>query len=185
MALKSTVFKAELQVNDLDRHYYGTHPLTLARHPSETDERMMMRMLAFALNADPALAFAGDVSAQDEPSLWIKDLTGSIRLWIEAGLPEPRLLRKAAGRSTTVMVYAYGRGADLWWADAAGTCAQIDSLSAWKLPQATSQALAALAKRSMQLQCLVQEGDVTFSDESTSVVVERVLLKAPTSRMGR
>jgi uncharacterized protein YaeQ len=185
MALKSTVFKAELQVSDLDRHYYATHSLTLARHPSETDERMMVRLLAFALNADESLAFAGDVSAQDEPSLWIKDLTGSIGLWIEVGLPEPRLLRKAAGRSTSVMVYAYGRGADLWWADAAGTCSQIDALAAWKLPQTTSLALAALAKRSMQLQCLVQEGDITFSDASTSVTVERVLLKAPSSRMGR
>jgi len=185
MALKSTVFKAELQVNDLDRHYYGTHPLTLARHPSETDERMMMRMLAFALNADPALAFAGDVSAQDEPSLWIKDLTGSIRLWIEVGLPEPRLLRKAAGRSDAVIVYAYGRGADLWWADAAPTCTQIDSLAVWKLPQPTSQALAALAQRSMQLQCLVQDGDVSFSDASASVNIDCVVLKARSAGMKR
>ena len=185
MALKSTVFKAELQVNDLDRHYYGTHPLTLARHPSETDERMMMRMLAFALNADPALAFAGDVSAQDEPSLWIKDLTGSIRLWIEVGLPEPRLLRKAAGRSDAVIVYAYGRGADLWWADAAPTCTQIDSLAVSKLPQPTSQALTALAQRSMQLQCLVQDGDVTFSDASASVNIDCVMLKARSAGMKR
>ena len=185
MALKSTVFKAELQVNDLDRHYYGTHPLTLARHPSETDERMMMRILAFALNADPALAFAGDVSAQDEPSLWIKDLTGSIRLWIEVGLPEPRLLRKAAGRSDAVIVYAYGRGADLWWADAAPTCTQIDSLAVWKLPQPTSQALAALAQRSMQLQCLVQDGDITFSDASTTLDVDCVRIKARSAGMGR
>jgi len=178
MALKSTVFKAELQVSDLDRPHYGTHPLTLARHPSETDERMMVRMLAYALNADEALAFAGDVSAQDEPSLWVKDLTGSIRLWIEVGLPEPRLLRKAAGRSASVIVYAYGRGADLWWADAAPVCAQIDCLSVWKLPQPTSQALAKLAQRSMQLQCLVQDGDITFSDASSSVAVEIIALKA-------
>lgn len=185
MALKSTVFKAELQVSDLDRHHYATHSLTLARHPSETDERMMARLLAYALNADEMLAFAGDVSAQDEPSLWIKDLTGAIRLWIEVGLPEPRLLRKAAGRSDAVIVYAYGRGADLWWADAASTCTQIDRLAVWKLPQQTSLALAALAKRSMQLQCLVQEGDITFSDESTTVTIERVQLKAATNRMGR
>lgn len=185
MALKSTVFKAELQVSDLDRPYYETHALTLARHPSETDERMMMRMLAFALNADPALAFAGDVSAQDEPSLWIRDLTGSIRLWIEVGLPDPKLLRKAAGRSEAVIVYTYGRGADLWWAGASSHCSQVERLTIWKIPQTTSQPLAALAKRSMQLQCLVQEGDITFSDESASVGVERVLLKAPTARMGR
>jgi uncharacterized protein YaeQ len=185
MALKSTVFKAELQVSDLDRHHYATHSLTLARHPSETDERMMARLLAYALNADEMLAFAGDVSAQDEPSLWIKDLTGSISLWIEVGLPEPRLLRKAAGRSDAVMVYAYGRGADLWWADAEGTCTQIDCLSVWKLPQVTSQALAALANRSMRLQCLVQDGDITFSDASTTVHVECIPLKARSGGMGQ
>jgi len=181
MALKSTVFKADLQVNDLDRHYYQTHPLTLARHPSETDERMMIRMLAFALNADPALAFGGDVSAQDEPSLWIKDLTGAIRLWVEVGLPEPRLLRKAAGRSDSVMVYAYGRSADLWWKDSMGLLEQVDSLAVWKIPQTTSLPLAALARRSMQLQCLIQDGDATLSDDAASVTVERVLLKAARS----
>jgi len=178
MALKSTVFKAELQVSDLDRHYYASHALTLARHPSETDERMMVRVLAFALNADPALNFGGDVSAQDEPSLWIKDLTGAIRCWIEVGLPEPRLLRKAAGRSESVMVYAYGRGADLWWADSRSVLEQLDRLTVCRIPPSTSMALAALARRSMQLQCLMQDGDVTLSDASSSVVIERIVLKA-------
>ncbi|MBC7780655.1 MAG: YaeQ family protein [Proteobacteria bacterium] len=177
MAIKSTVFKAELQVNDLDRHYYQTHALTLARHPSETDERMMIRLLAFALNADPQLAFGGDVGTQDEPSLWCKDLTGAIRSWIEVGLPEPRLLRKAAGRSDTVMVYAYGRAADLWWNEHRNLLSPIDALAIWKIPTTTSLALAALARRSMQLQCLVQDGDATFSDGATSVTVERVELK--------
>jgi len=178
MALKSTVFKAELQVSDLDRHHYQTHALTLARHPSETDERLMMRVLAFALNADPALAFAGDVSAQDEPALWIRDLTGSIRQWIEVGLPEPRLLRKAAGRSESVRVYAYGRAADLWWADSLRELAALERLAVWKVPPSTSMALAALARRSMHLQCLVQDGDVTLSDAANSVTVERSVLKA-------
>jgi len=99
MALKATIFKAELQVSDLDRGYYDTHALTLARHPSETDERMMVRMLAYALHADPALAFAGDVATDDEPGLWRRDLTGAIEQWIEVGLPEPRVLRRAAGRA--------------------------------------------------------------------------------------
>jgi len=134
-------------------------------------------MLAFALNADAALEFAGDVSAQDEPSLWLKDLTGTIGLWIEVGLPEPRLLRKAAGRSAAVIVYTYGRAADLWWAEHQSTLAAIDHLTVWRIPQSTSHALAALATRSMQLQCLVQDGDATLSNESVSVPVERVLCK--------
>jgi uncharacterized protein YaeQ len=178
MALKSTVFKAELQVSDLDRHYYESHSLIVARHPSETDERMMIRLLAFALNAGPLLQFGGDVSAQDEPSLWCKDLTGAIQTWIEVGLPDPRLLRKAAGRSDAVMVYAYGRATDLWWAEHRALLGTIDHLTVLKIPQSTSQPLAALAQRSMQLQCLVQDGDITFSSATASVQVEQAVLKA-------
>jgi uncharacterized protein YaeQ len=181
MALKATVFKAELQVSDLDRGYYETHALTLARHPSETDERMMVRMLAFALHANPALAFAGDVAADDEPGLWQRDLTGAIDHWIEVGLPDARTLRRAAGRSRAVTVHAYGRGADLWWSGARAELESIDALAVWRIAPPTSQGLAALAQRTMRLQCLVQDGDITFSDENTSVTVERLPLKASTA----
>jgi uncharacterized protein YaeQ len=182
MALKSTVFKAQLQISDLDRGYYATHALTLARHPSETDERMMLRVLAFALNADPQLAFGGDVSAADEPSLWLRDLTGAIGCWIEVGLPEPKILRKAAGRSSAVQVYAYGRAADLWWKEHQRALDEIDALSVWKIPPAVSLALAAFAERSMQLQCLIQDGDITLSNAGTSVPVERIAWKAATAK---
>lgn len=115
MALKSTVFRAELQVSDLDRHYYAAHALTLARHPSETDERMMVRLLAFALFAGERLEFGRGLSTEDEPALWRKDLTGAVELWIEVGLPDERALRRACGRAERVAVLCYGgRGADLW-----------------------------------------------------------------------
>src|SRR5262244_3039128 len=111
MALKSTIFKAQLQVSDLDRNHFATHSLTLARHPSETDERMMVRLLAFALNADERLEFGRGLSAEDEA-----DLTGAIDAWIDVGLPDERRLRKAAGRAKQVKVYTYGgRAAELWW----------------------------------------------------------------------
>lgn len=177
MALKATICKAELQISDLDRHYYETHALTLARHPSETDERMMLRVLAFALHADPALAFGGGLSTTDEPALWLKDLTGIIELWIEVGLPEPKLLRKAAGRANKVVVYTYGRGADIWWGQHGDDLQKIEKLTVYKIPPATSQALAALAERSMQLQCLIQEGDVTLSSAEATVTVAREVLK--------
>jgi len=116
MALKSTIFKADLQIADMDRNYYQGHSLTLARHPSETDERMMVRLLAFALFADERLEFGRGLSADDEPALWRKDLTGAIELWIEVGLPDERELRKACGRAERVVVLCYGgRGAELWW----------------------------------------------------------------------
>ena len=116
MALKSTIFKAELSVADIDRGYYGDHALTIARHPSETDERMMVRLLAFALHADDALTFGRGLSSEDEPDLSRRDLTGTIELWIDVGLPDERDLRKACGRSREVHVYAYGgRACALWW----------------------------------------------------------------------
>ena len=101
MALKATIYKVELAVADMDRNYYGDHGFTIARHPSETDERMMTRVLAFALHADDALAFGRGLSTSDEPDLWRKDLTGAIELWIEVGLPEVKRLRRAAGRASS------------------------------------------------------------------------------------
>jgi uncharacterized protein YaeQ len=106
MALKSTIFKVELSVADIDRGYYRDHSLTLARHPSETDERMMVRLLAFALHADPALEFGRGLSAEDEPDLVRRDLTGASEQWIEVGLPDEPEVRKACGRSRAVSVMA-------------------------------------------------------------------------------
>ena len=119
MALKSTICKAELGIADLDRGHYRDHALTVARHPSETDERMMIRVLAFALHADDDLAFGRGLSADDEPDLWRRDLTGAIEQWIDVGLPDERDVRKACGRAREVSVLAYGgRAVDLWWASA-------------------------------------------------------------------
>lgn len=182
MAQKSTVFKAELQVNDIDRQYYHAHALTLARHPSETDERMMVRLLAFALNADPALGFGNGLSTDNEPDLWQKDLTGLITLWIDVGLPEARLLKKAAGRAQRVVVYAYGRNADRWWADSEAVLARLDNLAVWRLTDHTTRALSTLAQRNMRLNCTIQDQAVTLADGETLVEIERILLKSPTRR---
>ena len=115
MALKATVFKADIQVADMDRHHYADYSLTLARHPSETDERMMVRLLAFALFADPALAFGKGLCVDDEPDLWQKDLTGAIERWIDVGQPDDKWVRKACGRAREVVVLAYGRALEVWW----------------------------------------------------------------------
>ena len=176
MAVKSTVYKCELQVNDLDRHYYQTHALTLARHPSETDERMMVRLLAFALNADPALEFGRGLSAEDEPDLWRRDLTGVIELWIEVGLPDVKSLRRAAGRARQVIVYAYGRAATPWWSQNRADLGRIENLEVVALGAETTQALAALANRGMRLQCMIQDSAVSISDDETTIEVERTSL---------
>ena len=116
MASNATIFKATIQIADMDRHYYENHALTLARHPSETDERMMVRLLAFVLHAHEALSFGRGLSTEGEPALWQKDLTGAIERWIEVGQPEEKTIRRACGRAKQVCIYTYGgRGADQWF----------------------------------------------------------------------
>lgn len=160
MALKATIFKATLQVADMDRHYYAEHALTLARHPSETDERMMVRLLAFALYAVDALAFGKGMNSDDEPDLWQKDLTGAIKHWIEAGLPDERVIRKASGRADRVTIICYGRSAGIWWNENRDKLQRLNNLTVIRLPMETTLALAALASRTMQLQCTIQEGHI-------------------------
>lgn len=177
MALKSTVYKVDLQIADMDRNYYQSHSLTIAQHPSETDERMMVRILAFALYASDTLAFGKGLSAEDEPDLWQKDLTGAIDLWIDVGLPDERDIRKACGRSKQVVVVSYGRAAaDIWWNQQRSKLEKLSNLTVLKLPAETSQELTTLVNRTMQLQCTIQDGEVLVSGETGSVRAEPVVL---------
>ena len=179
MALKSTIFKAELSIADIDRGYYRDHVLTIARHPSETDERMMVRLLAFALHADDALEFGRGLSTDDAPDVWRRDLTGAVEQWIEVGLPEEREVRKACGRAREVHVLAYGgRAVDLWWQGAHEKLERQDRLAVSEVPIEASRALAQLAARHMRLQVTIQEGHVFVADDATSVPVEIRMLKA-------
>lgn len=178
MALKSTIFKADLQIADMDRNYYQSHSLTLARHPSETDERMMARLLAFALNGSEALSFGKGLSTDDEPDLWQKDLTGAVEIWIDVGLPDERRLRRACGRADQVLVYAYGgRATDVWWNQNRNKLETLDNLQVAALPYGESQALAGLAARTMSLQCTVQDGLVWLGDNTDTVQVNLAILK--------
>ena len=177
MAIKSTIFKAALQIADMDRHYYADHTLTMARHPSETDERMMVRLLAFALYADEALTFGKGLSSDDEPDLWRKDLTGAIQRWIVVGLPDERAIRKASGRAGQVVVISYGRAADIWWNQVSDKLQRLNNLTALKLPTETTQALAALASRNMQLQCTIQEGHIMMTSEAGMIEIEPKVLQ--------
>ncbi len=178
MAIKATIFKADLQIADMERNYYHDHALTLARHPSETDERMMVRLLAFALHAHEYLEFGQGMTAEDEADLWRKDFTGAIELWIDVGLPDEKLVRKACGRASQVVVYAYGgRVAEMWFAQNSAQFERLKNLTVINLPQESTRALARLAQRTMQLQCTIQDGQVWLSDGHDSVQVEWVTLK--------
>lgn len=175
MATKATIFKVDLQIADMDRNYYQTHALTIARHPSETDERMMVRVLAFVQHAHEALAFSKGLSTEDEPDLWQKDLTGDIELWIDLGQPEEKRIRRACGRARQVIIYTYsGHSAELWWQKQRDALRRLNNLTVIDVPAATVQALAALAQRGMQLQCTIQDGQIWLADNSTSVQVDLV-----------
>jgi len=180
MALKATIFKAELQIADMDRNYYHEHALTIARHPSETDERMMVRVLAFALHADETLSFGKGLSTDDEPDLWQKDLTGAIELWIDVGQPDEKRIRRACGRARQVCVYSYGgHGAAIWWDQTGGKLERTRNLTVVTLPAAASQALAKLARRNMQLNCTIQDEQVWLGDSENRVQVELTMIKVP------
>jgi uncharacterized protein YaeQ len=178
MALKSTIYKAELSIADMDRNYYNTHQLTLARHPSETDERLMIRLLAFAIHADEALVNAKGLSDTEEPDLWQKDLTGAIQLWIEIGQPDDKRLLKAAGRSEQVMVYSYAATSHVWWKQLANKIDRAKNVSVINIPAEASAALEKMAQRSMQLQCTIQDSQIWLTDGTETVLVERETLKA-------
>ncbi len=173
MALGSTIYKAELSIADIARGYYADHVLALARHPSETEERLMIRLLAFALHAHEDLKFGRGISTDDEPDLWQKDPTGAIELWIDVGLPDERSVRKACGRARRVVVLGYGgRKLDLWWQQNAEALARNRNLDVVAVaPDETSQ-LAALAARSMRLSCTVQEESAWIGSDHSGINVE-------------
>jgi len=172
MALKSTIYKAALNVADLSRNVYADYALTVARHPSETEQRLMLRLIAFALHADEALTFGKGISTDDEPDLWKKSLAGDIELWIELGTPEPDRIKKACGRSSEVVVYSYGdRSVPVWWAKHAVVLNRLKNLKVMQVPDAQCQALAALIASAMSLQCTLDAGEAWVSSGDSSIQV--------------
>ena len=179
MALKSTVVKAELQISDLDRHYYATHNLTVAQHPSETDERLMVRLLAFALFAEERLEFGRGLSQDDEPDIWLKELTGEIDLWLDLGQPEEARIRKACGRARRAVVVTYsGRSADIWWEKNSNSLARSNNLTVIDIAAETVSELTALMARTMRLNVMIQDGEVQVLGGDVTVEVRPLVRQA-------
>ena len=177
MALKETIYKADIQIADMDRHYYQDHVLTLARHPSETDERLMVRLLAFARDAHEALTFAKGLSDSEEPDIWQKDLTGAIDLWIDVGQPDDRRILKACGRAASVKIYSYSSNSAIWWNQIGSRVDRARNLEVINLSTATSMAMARLAQRNMQLQYTMQDGGVWVSGNGETLQIDLTTLK--------
>ena len=174
MALKATVVKAELHLSDLDRHHYATYPLTLAQHPSETDERLMVRLIAFALYASDRLEFGRGLSNEEEPDLWRRDYTGDIEQWIDLGQPDESRIRKACGRAQQVMVVNYGgRASDVWWDKNAAAVSRLGNLTVIDLDAETVEALGALIERSMRFSVLIQDDEVQLMGDAGTLLAFR------------
>lgn len=176
MALKATIFKAVVQLSDIDRNVYGDYPLVMARHPSETDERMLIRLLAFALNVpdardDGGIEFAKDMWDADEPGLWHRDLTGQIKHWIEVGQPDEKRILRTISRVGRVSIYSFSASTPVWWRDIGPKLTRARNLSVWQIPADQSRALSLLAQRSMQLQVTVQDGMIWVGDGQRSIEV--------------
>jgi len=181
MALKSTIYKAKLNVTDMDRQVYQEFPLTIACHPSETEARMMLRILAFAIHADERLEFGRGISTDSEPDLWQKSLSDDVELWIDLGTPDESRLRKASARAERVKLFVYGdRSASVWWCKQETALKRFDNLSIVQISDDSLAALAALASSNMSLQCVIDDGQVVFSsaDHDTLIELDLQVLKS-------
>ncbi len=178
MALGATICKAELNIVDMDRHYYQQHSLTLAQHPSETDQRLMIRLLVFALHASESLSFTKGLSTDDEPDLWQKSLSDDIELWIELGLPSEKRLKKACGRSQQVIVYTYG-SAEMWWKQMQPQLARFKNISVYHLQPEITEILQTMKQRNLDIQVSIQDQEVTWHSEDQSLsFIPEVKVKA-------
>ena len=177
MALSATIYKADINVVDMDRHYYEQHSLTLAQHPSETAERLMLRLLVFALHASETMAFTKGLSTDDEPDLWQKSLSDEIELWVELGLPSEKRLKKACGRSQQVIVYAYGAGsANLWWEKIQPQLSRFNNLTVKRIDAAPLEQLKIFLKRTIELQISIQDKEITCLSADNELVLTPEIL---------
>lgn len=178
MALKSTIFKAQVQLSDMDRHVYESLSITVARHPSENDERMMCRLLAYLLNYHERLSFTKGLCVDEEPEIWHLSFSDEIELWIDFGLVDEKRIRKACGRAQKVMVYGYGAGDfDNWWQKTQDKVKRFDNLEIFHIPQAAIGEMVSLVNRSMDLQCTIDNGEVWLTDGTASATAVLQQLK--------
>lgn len=170
MALGATIYKATLEISDLDRGWYGTPHLTIACHPSETESRMMVRVLAFALYASDKLEFGRGISADDDADLWETNEAGDIGRWIDVGTPDNKSLRRAAGKSDDVVVLAYDDAkVEPWWASNKGDFGKINKLTILRITDEEREALAGMCSRNMHLAATIQDGTVWMADDAQNL----------------
>lgn len=172
MALPSTIYKANIEVADVDRGVYGTVQTAVARHPSETEERLVLRLLASALFFDPEIAFTKGICAGDEPDLWLKGPDGRVLLWVEVGLPEAERLLKACRHAGKTVLLAGGRSLWNWEQQHLPKLAGVGNLAVVALDQEVVNQLVARLARSISW-------SVTISEQTLYLNVGTETLETP------
>lgn len=177
MALKPTIYKVDLNLSDMDRNNYQQLKLTIAQHPSENLERMMVRLLVFGLNQDQDLSFSRGLSATDEPDLWITRPDGSVEHWLEVGQASTDRIRKGISKAEKVSLYAYGSETDIWWEKSQAGFAGLPKVSVHRFHWEEVQALPAMVERTMELTLTISDGELYLASDShqASLRLEQLL----------
>jgi len=160
VALKPTIYKFRISLSDINRNYYDTLNLTLAQHPSETTERMMVRVLVYCINAEENLSFTKGLSAIDEPDLWIRTLDEQTALWIDVGEPAVERVKKASRVAQQVKVYSFNSKSDVWWEQGESKFRQLNA-SYYRFDWESVKSLAALLTRTMDISVTIT-GDSAY-----------------------
>ena len=178
MALKPIIYKLRITLSDIDRNYYDTLNLTIAQHPSETLERMMVRVLAFCINSQEQLAFTKGLCAVDEPDIWVHTLDNQITLWIDVGEPAVDRIKKATRLSQTVKVYSFNSKSNVWWDQGRAKFNEL-AASIFQFQWESVQALAALVQRTMDLSITITGDSAYVAAESGECEVSWIPLQIP------
>ena len=172
MAANATIYKAILNIANMDIHYYEEHNLTLAQHPSENDVRLMVRLIAFILNAHEDLVFCKGIAQDDEPDLWQKSLGGDIELWIDLGQPDEKRIKKACGRSDKVIIYTFQAGmANSWFKQIENSLKRFKNLEVVYLD--INGEVEDLAARAMKLQANISDGELSLIEGDTTILIKK------------
>ncbi len=176
MALKATIYKVDLNIANMDVHQYGDYQFTMALHPSETIERLMVRVLAYARFADEHLEFTKDLFETDEPALWQKDLTGQLEKWIEVGSPDEDKVKKASARCKEVTVITYGSSVDEWY-KRNSKLKTLKNVQVLQLTEKSTAQIQSLCERTMQLQLNIMDGEWTLISDQGQAEIEWIQLQ--------
>ncbi len=178
MALKATIYKVNIELANMDLNYYDSLQLTLAQHPSETEQRLMVRLICYILNAHPDLQFGKGVSDEDEAAIWQINYSGEIALWIELGQLDEKRIKKACNKSAKVKLYCYGSSVNTWWSQTQNALQNFPKLSIEQFDMTTTNALVKLLSRNMEFQCSIQDDQLWLTCGDETLLIETTTLKS-------